>query len=217
MNSRLAERELDAEQRVVAQAARLGEVRAGGVQRVPRAGRLVGGEVLNRVDEVGDPAEQPARLAQRLGVAPACPRAPRCARTRRAVAISVGSVTVSSAVPGPAAASTAAWRPTASVSTPTSKPSRWPDRALAAAQRVASDGRRPAHPGRPSAPSPSSTWSRIFAAASTSDTVAASRAQSPTATSAFRIPRSAHRPAVAPLRRRPSAWASASTEITSPS
>jgi hypothetical protein len=46
--------------------------------------------------------------------------------------------------------------------------------------------------------------------------VAASRAQSPTATSSFCIRRSAHRPAV----RRSgalSAWASASTEITSPS
>ncbi len=40
-----------------------------------------------------------------------------------AVAVSVGSVTVSREVPGPAAASTAVWRPIASVSTPTSKPS----------------------------------------------------------------------------------------------
>ena len=48
------------------------------------------------------------------------------------------------------------------------------------------------------------------------DTVAASRAQSPTATSAVRIPRSAHRPA---LRRcgAPAAWASARTEMTRPS
>jgi hypothetical protein len=113
-----------------------------------------------------------------------------------AVAVSVGSVTVSRGVPGPAAASMVVWRPIASVSTPTAKPSSWPVRVLAADHRVASAVAAPRTPGRPNAPSPSSAWSRIFAAARTSDTVAASRAQSPMATSSFRIRRSAHRPAV---------------------
>ncbi len=119
-------------------------------------------------------------------------------------------------MPGRAAASAAAWRPTASVSTATSKPSRWPARALAAAHRPASAVVAFRSPERPSRPSPSSAWSRSLAAASSSDTVAASRALSPTATSARRSPRSAHLPAV---RRSgaPSACASASTEITRPS
>ena len=73
-----------------------------------------------------------------------------------AVAVSVGSVTVSRGVPGPAAASTAVWRPIASVSTPTSKPSSRPVRVLAAAHRAASAVAAPRTPGRPSAPSPSS-------------------------------------------------------------
>ncbi len=49
---------------------------------------------------------------------------------------------------------------------------------------------------RASSPSRSATWSRTLAEASTSETAAASRAPSPCATDAVRIPRSAHGPAV---------------------
>jgi hypothetical protein len=69
---------------------------------------------------------------------------------------------------------------------------------------------------RPNAPSRSSTWSPTFAAASTSDTAAASWAPSPRATDVERMPRSGHGPAS----RRWSArgvCASTSAEMISPS
>ncbi len=65
----LVEGEPDAEQRVLAQAARLGHLGAGRRQRVPGAAGLVGRQVLDRVDQVGDPAEEPPRLRQRRDVA----------------------------------------------------------------------------------------------------------------------------------------------------
>ena len=55
---RLVEGQPDAEQRVIAQAAGLGQAGAGGQQRVPGAAGLVGTEVLDRVEEVRDPASQ---------------------------------------------------------------------------------------------------------------------------------------------------------------
>ncbi len=82
--------------------------------------------------------------------------------------------------------------------------------------------RAPAATGRrANTPSWSSTWSRIFTEASASETAAASRAPSPRATEAVRIPRSGHGPAVrrpAPVAVCPAAaWASTSTEMISPS
>ncbi len=49
---------------------------------------------------------------------------------------------------------------------------------------------------RANSPSRSATWSRTLAEASTSETAAASRAPSPWATEAVRIPRSGQGPAV---------------------
>lgn len=118
-----------------------------------------------------------------------------CAKAA-AVAVSVGSVTVSSGVPGPASASMPICRSTASTSTAVSNPMSDPVRAPARPQFVAIRRAARATGLRASTPSPSATWSRTLAEASTSETAAASRAPSPCATEAVRIPRSGQGPAV---------------------
>ena len=186
---RLAEGEFDAKQRVVAEAARLGDVGAGGEQGVPGAARLVGGEVLDRVDEVGDPAEELPGLRQRRLVRRLAGehRGVRERRARRDLG-RIRDVTAKSPAQRPPRRPSAA---IASVSTPTSKPSSPPVRALAAAHRAA---RAVAAPRTPRQAEGAVTVVRVVAdlrGGQDQDTVAASRAQSPTATSALRIPRSA--------------------------
>ncbi|AZQ33749.1 hypothetical protein EJ357_09935 [Streptomyces cyaneochromogenes] len=113
-----------------------------------------------------------------------------------AVAVSVGSVTVRIGVPGPASDSIPTCRSTASTSTAVSNPTAEPLRAPAAPQPEATRRAASASGLRASSPSPSATWSRTLAEASTSETAAASRAPSPCATDAVRIPRNGHGPAV---------------------
>jgi hypothetical protein len=132
------------------------------------------------------------------------------------VASSAGSVASSGESPSRITLSSEPWRETASVSTVVSNPTRPPVRLPCAAQRAATR-RAAAATGRlPNAPSRSSTWSPSFAAASTSDTAAASWAPSPRATDVDRMPRSGHGPA---SRRRstPGVWASTSAEMINPS
>ncbi len=119
-----------------------------------------------------------------------------------AVAVSVGSVTTSTGVPGPASVSMPVCRSTASTRTAVSKPSEAPVRAPARSQPRATLRAAAAIGARANRPSPSATWSRTFAEARTSETAAASRAPSPLATGAVRIPRSGQGPAV---RREPGA------------
>lgn len=64
----LAQREPYAVKRVVAEPARLGQRGAGGGERVPGARRGVGLPVLDRVQQVGEPPEEPAGLRERRGV-----------------------------------------------------------------------------------------------------------------------------------------------------
>ncbi|AGP58922.1 hypothetical protein M271_37625 [Streptomyces rapamycinicus NRRL 5491] len=98
-----------------------------------------------------------------------------------------------------------------------SKPSAAPLRSPARSHRPATRRAAAATGRRANAPSPSATWSRTFAEASTSETVAARRAPSPWATDAVRIPRSGQGPAVRRQPSDPPAWASTSTDITRPS
>ncbi|MWA10140.1 hypothetical protein E5671_13295 [Streptomyces sp. BA2] len=118
-----------------------------------------------------------------------------CAKAA-AVAVSVGSVTVSREVPGPAKPSMPTCRSTASSRTAVSKPTSAPVRAPARSQLRATFRAAAATGLRAKRPSPSTTWSRTFADASTSETAAASRAPSPCATEAVRMPRSGQGPAV---------------------
>ncbi len=118
-----------------------------------------------------------------------------CAKAA-AVAVSVGSVTVSSGVPGPARDSIPVCRSTASTRTAVSKPSSAPVRAPALSQPAATRRAAAATGRRPNSPSRSATWSRTLADASTSETAAASLAPSPRATGAVRIDRSGQGPAV---------------------
>ena len=62
----VGEREPDAEQGVIADPAGLRDRCAGGVQGIPGSPRAVRGLVLDRVQKVRDPAEEPTRLGQRL-------------------------------------------------------------------------------------------------------------------------------------------------------
>ncbi len=66
---RLAQREPYPVQRVVGEAPGLGQGCSGGCQGVPRTRRGVSFPVLHGVQEVGEPAEEPAGLGERLGVA----------------------------------------------------------------------------------------------------------------------------------------------------
>ncbi len=118
-----------------------------------------------------------------------------CAKAA-AVAVSVGSVMTVSGVPGPARSSMPTWRSTASTRTAVSKPSVAPVRAPALSQPAATLRAAAATGRRRSSPLRSATWSRIFAEARTRETEAASRAPSPFATEAVRIPRSGQGPAV---------------------
>ncbi|OAR27631.1 hypothetical protein A8W25_05305 [Streptomyces sp. ERV7] len=118
-----------------------------------------------------------------------------CAKAA-AVAVSVGSVTVSRGVPGPASASIPVCRSTASTRTAVSNPREAPVRAPARSQLAASRRAASATGLRFNRPSRSATWSRTFAEARTSETAAASRAPSPWATGAVRIARSGQGPAV---------------------
>ncbi|NEE18778.1 hypothetical protein G3M58_71435 [Streptomyces sp. SID7499] len=77
-----------------------------------------------------------------------------------------------------------------------SNPTAEPVRAPAVSQLTATRRAARATGLRANSPSPSVTWSRTFAEASTRDTAAASRAPSPWATEAVRMPRSGHGPAV---------------------
>jgi hypothetical protein len=61
---RLAQCQLDTQYRVVAQASCLCPSRSGGQEGVPRARGGVGGVVLDRVQQVGHPAEQAAGLGE---------------------------------------------------------------------------------------------------------------------------------------------------------
>ncbi len=84
------------------------------------------------------------------------------------------------------------------------------------AHRRATTRATPATGRRPNTPSPSSTWSRTLADASTSDAAAASRGPGPIDTAADRMPRSGHGPA--PRRSSPAGdCASVSAEMISPS
>lgn len=64
----VAQREPDAVQGVVGEAPRLGERRTRGGQRVPGAGRGIGLPVLDGVQQMREPPEQPAHLGERLGI-----------------------------------------------------------------------------------------------------------------------------------------------------
>ncbi|MBN9741965.1 hypothetical protein DMP23_12735 [Amycolatopsis sp. A1MSW2902] len=110
-------------------------------------------------------------------------------------ASSAGSVASNGESPARIARSSSPWRPTTSVRTAVSKPISAPVRPPCAAQRRATSRAAPATGRRAKAPSRSATWSATFAEARTSDTAAASRAPSPTATDAGRIDRSGHGPA----------------------
>ncbi|QES23038.1 hypothetical protein DEJ46_31180 [Streptomyces venezuelae] len=123
-----------------------------------------------------------------------------CAKAA-AVAVSVGSVTVSSGVPSPARVSIPVCRSTASTRTAVSKPRERPVLAPALSQERATRRAAAATGLRANRPSRSATWSRTFAEARTSETAAARRAPSPWATGAVRMARSAQGPAV----RRPAA------------
>lgn len=58
-----------AQDSIVAQLPYPGEVRFGGDDRIPGAGSTVGFQVLHRVQQVGDPAEQPSCFTQRSLIA----------------------------------------------------------------------------------------------------------------------------------------------------
>ena len=141
----------------------LGERGAGGGERVPGTRRGVSFLVLHGVQQMREPPEEPAGLGERFGVAAAGPaRTAVCAKAA-AVAVSVGSVTVSSGVPGPASASMPVCRSTASTSTAVSKPSSRagtrpgpvPARGDPAGGRGDRAARSTARPGRRRGPVPS--------------------------------------------------------------
>lgn len=174
---RVTHRETHAVQRVVAQPAGLGEGRSGGGERVPGTRRRVSFPVLHGVQQMGQPPEEPSGLGERRRVLRLA-REHGGVREGAAVAVSVGSVTVSSGVPGPASDSIPVCRSTASTRTAVSKPSSAPVRAPALSQPAATRRAAAATGRRFNSPSRSATWSRTFADASTSDTAAASLAPS---------------------------------------
>lgn len=142
------------------------------------------------------PKYRPA--SARAGALPGRPARTEVCAKAAAVAVSVGSVTTSTGVPGPASVSMPACRSTASTRTAVSKPREAPVRAPARSQPRATLRAARAMGARANSPSRSATWSRTFAEARTSETAAASRAPSPLATGAVRIPRSGQGPSGAP-------------------
>lgn len=187
--------EADAVEGVVGEPAGLLAGGAGGGERVPGAGRGVGGLVLDGVEEVGEAAEEAAGLGERRRVV-------RPAREDGGVREGGGGRGLGrfgdgeQGVPMPARDSIPVWRSTASTRTAVSKPRARPVLAPALSQERATRRAAAATGRRANRPSRSATWSRTFAEARTSETAAASLAPSPRATGAVRMARSAQGPAV---------------------
>lgn len=182
-------------QGVVAQPAGLFGGGSGGGQRVPGTRCRVGFPVLHGVQEMGQPSEEAAGLGERRGVAGSPGEHGGVREGRRGGGLGrLGDG--EQGVPGPASASIPVCRPTASTRSAVSNPRAAPVRAPARSQRAATRRAAAATGLRARSPSRSATWSRIFAEASTRETAAASRAPSPRATGAVRIPRSGQGPAV---------------------